>query len=165
MDSILLLDLKKHNKKNTINILALDQASKCGYCVSEEVYGTWDFSTRKDESAGMKWLRFKAKLKETVDLLGIHVVSYERVAGQHKNAIIHSAKMVAIIESFCEENSIEYRAFSATEIKKFATGKGNAGKSMMIQAAKDKYGYEGNDDNEADAIHIYYLTKDSLNIK
>jgi Holliday junction resolvasome RuvABC endonuclease subunit len=65
--------------------------------------------------------------------------------------------MVAIIESFCEENSIEYRAYSATEIKKFATGKGNANKESMIESARSKYQYSGNDDNEADAIHLYHL--------
>lgn len=164
---VLLLDLKIKQKSSNehIKILALDQASRCGWCTGKDEYGTWDFSSRKDESSGMKWLRFKAKLKEVVDLLGINLIAYERVAGHHKNALIHSAKMVAIIESFCEEQKIEYRAFSASEVKKFATGKGNAGKPLMIQAAKVKYGYTGNDDNEADAIHIYHLTKDSLNLK
>jgi len=147
-----------------MKILAIDQASNCGWCVSETDYGTWDFNTRKDESSGMKWLRFRAKLKEMNDLLKIDLIAYERVAGHHKNSIIHSAKMVAIIESFCEENGIQYRAFSASEIKKFATGKGGAGKPAMIKAAKDKYGYDGNDDNTADAIHIYFLAKDSLNL-
>jgi len=51
---------------------------------------------------------------------------------------------------FCEENDIVYQAFSASEIKKSATGKGNSGKPQMIAAAKEKYGYTGTDDNEAD---------------
>lgn len=147
-----------------MNILALDQASNCGWALSSEIYGTWDFNIRKDESSGMKWLRFKAKLKEVHESEKLDLIAYERPAGQHKSSIIHSAKMVAIIESFCEENSIDYRAFSASEVKKFATGNGNAGKPRMIEAAKDKYGYTGSDDNEADAIHIYHLTKQSLNL-
>jgi hypothetical protein len=35
----------------------------------------------------------------------------------------------------------------------------------MIKAAALKYGYQGKDDNEADAMHIFYLTKDSLNLQ
>ena len=150
--------------KNKINILALDQASNCGWCVGDD-YGCWDFTTRKDESSGMKMLRFKSKLEEVCRLAKINLVVYERVAGQHKNSIIHASKMVAIIETFCEENKIDYRAFSAGEIKKFATGNGNANKLKMVEAAKAKYDYEGENDNVADAMHLYYLAKDSLNLK
>jgi len=142
-----------------MKILALDQASNCGWCCSNDLYGCWDLNTRKDESSGMKMIRFRSKLKEVVESENIELVVYERVAGFHKNSIIHASKMVAIIETFCEENGIAYIAYSATEIKKFATGKGNANKEAMIQAAASKYGYEGKNDNEADAIHIYHLAQ------
>jgi hypothetical protein len=29
----------------------------------------------------------------------------------------------------------------------------------MIEAARKQYGYTGDSDDEADAIHLYYLTK------
>ena len=150
------------NKKSVNRILALDQASNCGWC-TETAFGCWDFTTKKDESSGMKMIRFKSKLKEVIGLEEINIVVYERVAGQHKNSIIHAAKMVAIIETYCEEMGIAYRAYSAGEIKKFATGNGNANKQKMIDAAREKYGYSGNNDNEADAIHIYHLAKQDLN--
>lgn len=146
-----------------INILAIDQASKAGWA-TKNASGVWDFSTRKDESQGMKLLRFRAKLKEVCQLEEINLIAYERVAGFHKSAIIHASKMVAIIESFCEENNIEYKAISATEIKKFATGKGNANKDKMIESARLKLGYEGDDDNEADALWIYQVVKHELGI-
>jgi len=75
----------------------------------------------------------------------------------HTASIIHAAKMVAIIETFCIENGINYTAFSAQEVKKFATGKGNANKDAMVKAAQEKYGYPGTDDNIADALHIWHL--------
>jgi Holliday junction resolvasome RuvABC endonuclease subunit len=149
--------------KQNIKILAIDQASKCGWCCSLELNGVWDFTTRKDESMGMKLLRFKSKLREVCEAESIDVVVYERVAGFHKGAIIHAAKMVGIMESFCEESKIEYRAYSAAEIKKFATGKGNANKPKMIEAAKLKYpSVEIIDDNHADALHIYHLALQDL---
>lgn len=146
-----------------VKMLAIDQASNAGWC-TKNASGVWDFNTRKDESSGMKMLRFRAKLKEVCALEEINLIVYERVAGFHKNAIIHAAKMVAIIESFCEENGIEYKAVSATEVKKFATGKGTANKDKMIEAAQSKLGYTGNNDNEADALWIYQLVKQELGL-
>jgi Holliday junction resolvasome RuvABC endonuclease subunit len=152
----------KKAMQSKYKILALDQASNCGWC-TETTYGCWDFNTRKDESAGMKMIRFKSKLREVIQLEGINIVVYERVAGQHANSIIHAAKMVAMIEIYCEEIGINYRAYSAGEIKRFATGNGNANKQKMIDSAKQKYGYVGKNDNEADAIHLYHLAKQDLN--
>lgn len=150
-------------KTQVINVLAIDQASNCGWA-TKNAHGAWDFTTRKDESSGMKMLRFRSKLKEVVELENINLIVYERVAGQHANSIIHASKMVAIIETFCEEIGINYKAVSAGEVKKFATGKGNAGKPQMIEAARLKYGYTGNNDNEADALHIYHHTIADLNL-
>ncbi len=147
-----------------MKILAIDQASDCGWAISKDIYGTWDLKTRKDESIGMKLLRFRSKLKEVCDTEKIDVIVYERVAGQFKASIIHAAKLVAIIESYCEEHGIEYKAYSAKEIKSFATGKGNAGKPAMIAAAKEKYGYDGESDNEADALHILHLAQQEFNL-
>jgi len=143
-----------------IKILAIDQASKCGWAISNNIYGEWDLKTRKDESSGMKGLRFKSKLKEICELEKIELIVYERIAGRFKNALIHSAKLVAIIETYCEDNNINYRAYSAKEIKLFATGKGGASKQQMIKHAHDKLGYIGDSDNEADALWILHLAKD-----
>lgn len=147
-----------------MKVLALDIASTTGWCLEPHIYGTWDFKTKKDESMGMKLIRFRSKLNEIHDLEKLDLVVYERPAGRHTNSIIHQSKLIAVLEEFCEQNNIDYRSYSATEIKKFATGKGNAGKPLMIQAAKDKYNYLGNDDNEADAIHMRELLRYELNL-
>ena len=147
-----------------IRILSLDIASVTGWAVSETEYGTWDFKTRKDESMGMKLIRFRSKLNEVLQLINFNLIVYERAAGRFKAAIIHEAKMIGLVEEWCEESKIAYRAYSATEIKKFATDKGNAGKPLMIAAAKEKLGYEGNDDNEADALWMLKIAQRDLNI-
>lgn len=138
-------------------ILAIDQASHCGWALSRDLYGVWDLTTKKDEDMGMKLIRFRNKLKEVCASESVNMIVYERVAGMHTASIIHAAKMVAIIETFCTENGINYTAFSAQEVKKFATGKGNANKDAMVKAAQEKYGYPGTDDNIADALHIWHL--------
>lgn len=147
-----------------MKVLSLDIASLTGWALDTQVYGTWDFKTLKDESMGMKLIRFKAKLTEVHSLEPLDIIIYERPAGQHANSIIHQAKLIGVMEEFCEKNSIDYRAYSASEIKKFATGKGNANKQDMIDAAKKKYGYTGSDDNEADAIHMRELFRQEMKI-
>ena len=142
-----------------MNILAIDPATKCGWAVSNQIYGCWDLSVRRDESNGMKLLRLRALLEKTHNELDLQLVVYER-----PNSIIHQAKLIAIIETFCEERNIQYRAYSASEIKKFATGKGNAKKEQMILFAKEKLDYSGDNDNEADALWLLNLVKKDLNI-
>ncbi|MGG7664027.1 crossover junction endodeoxyribonuclease RuvC [Dyadobacter sp. BHUBP1] len=142
-----------------MKILAIDQATHCGWCCGKDLYGMWDISNRKDESSGMRLIRFKAKLREVIQSEDIKLVAYERVASQYKSSVILLSKMVGIIETMCEEMGIQYVAFSAKEIKVFATGKGGSKKAEMIAAAREKYGYLGDDDNEADAMHMYHLAR------
>ena len=142
-----------------INILALDPATITGWC-TKTTFGTWDLRVKKDESGGMRLIRLKAKLEELLNIEKVTLIVFERPGGMHKNPIIVQSQIQSVIMVFCEENGIDYRAYSSGEIKKFATGKGNSGKPAMIQAAKEKYGYQGNDDNEADALHLYHLARE-----
>lgn len=148
-----------------MKILAIDPASILGWAISNTEYGIWDLKTRKDESMGMKLLRLKAKLDEVFSIENFELIVYERPGGRNKNPIIHQSKLIGKIEEWSEEHNVQYRGYSATEIKKFATGKGNANKPAMIKAAKDKLGYLGDDDNEADALWLLNLCKSDLNIK
>lgn len=138
------------------NILAIDPATKCGWAM-KSAFGIWDLSTKKDESGGMKLIRLRSKLAELCDLMDVRLIVYERPGGRHSHAMMHQSRLIALIELFCEDNAIEYAAFSASQIKKFATGKGNSGKGAMIKAAQTNYAYEGEDDNEADALHLLHL--------
>jgi len=144
-------------------ILAIDPATLSGWALSKDIYGTWNLRTRSDETWGMKLIRFKKHYTEVLDAYpSIKMVVYERPAGRNTRAIITQSKVIGVIESVAEQRGLEYKAFSAGEIKKFATGKGNCGKPAMIEAAREKYGYIGDDDNEADALHLLHLAKHVL---
>lgn len=146
-----------------MKILAIDPATKCGWALSQSVYGVWDLRILKDETWGMLLIRLRSKLNELYNLEKFDVIAYERPGGLHTISIITQSKIIGIIEEFCELNKIDYKGFSSKEIKKFATGKGNAGKPLMIIAAKEKYNYLGNNDNEADALHLLELANSQLN--
>ena len=143
-----------------MNILALDQATKTGWC-NNTASGVWDFKVKRDESGGMRLIRFESKLQEIHDMTPLDLVVYERVAGRFKGAIIVASELVSVLKVFCEKNNIEYRAFSAGEIKRYATGKGNVNKPAMVAAMQKKYPYiEIIDDNHADAIALYDLANE-----
>lgn len=144
-----------------MKILALDIATVCGFR-TETASGVWNFNKQKrGDSYGMRLIRFKSSIKEILDLEEIDVVVYERPAGMFKSSIIVASEMIGVLIAICEERGIQYTAYSATEIKKFATGKGNAKKQDMIDVAIS-LGFNPADDNEADAIHLYNLAKKDL---
>jgi Holliday junction resolvasome RuvABC endonuclease subunit len=146
-------------QNNILNLLALDVATHCGWATSINVYGVWDLTPKRDESAGMRLIRFRCKLKEIIQSEKINLVVFERPGGQHKGAIIVQSELQGQIKTICEDLKIQYRGYSSQEIKKYATGKGNCGKPVMIKAAQDKLGYRGENDNEADALWLLELAK------
>lgn len=143
-----------------MKILALDIATKTGW-KTETSSGVWDLKPNRGESEGMRVVRFKAKVRELIDLEKIELIAYERPAGMHKASIMVASEMVGVLKDLCIEKNVDLACYSANEIKKFATGKGNANKESMIKSAIEK-GFNPKDDNEADAIHLYFLAKKDL---
>lgn len=147
-----------------MRILALDIATKCGFAylgAAGRISGTWDLSTRRDESTGMKLLRLEGKLVE-IAKTGVDLVVFEaarHAAPRMQGALVHQAKLQAIVERFCEHRKIKSRGYSPTEIKSFATGKGNANKDAVRAAVAARFGVTAADDNEADAIALLELAR------
>lgn len=151
-----------------MNILALDPATKCGWAHSAGPSGTFDLSIRRDESAGMRLIRLEGKLNDVKGGSGIDLVVYEAArncAPKMQGALVVQAMLQGVLVAWCEKNGIQYRGYSPSEIKKHATGKGNAGKDQMIAAAKQKFNFTG-DDNESDALWLLDLAmKEYANAK
>lgn len=137
-------------------ILALDIATTTGWR-TPTASGTWNLKPNRGESESMRVVRFKSKVREMIAMEGITLISYERPAGMHKSSIMVASEMVGVLKDLTVELGIDLACYSASEIKKFATGKGNAKKDAMIEAAR-ALGFNPIDDNEADAIHLYNLT-------
>lgn len=142
-----------------LRILALDPATRCGFAHSMGASGTWDLSTRRDESIGMKLIRFRGKLEEIRLAVGVDLLVYEaarHAAPKMQGALVVQAMLQATLVTWCEDNRIEYRGYSPSEIKKRATGRGNAGKPDVLAAARAKWP-EVRDDNQADSLWLLDL--------
>lgn len=156
-----------------MKILAIDPATTCGWALGDSTLntpagviasGTWDLSVRRDESGGMRLVRLQNKMGEfgySNHKLDFVVFEAARHAGaKMQGALVCQAEIQGAIKLYCEWQEIEYRGYSPSEIKKHATGKGNASKEMMMAAARERWHI--GDDNEADALWLLDLAMTDL---
>jgi Holliday junction resolvasome RuvABC endonuclease subunit len=153
-----------------MNILSIDPATKCGFAHSTGISGTWDLSIRRDESAGMRLIRLRGKLQEILAALGVELLVFEAArncASSMQGALVVQSEIQSVIKVWCEDNKVEYRGYSPTEIKKHATGKGNAKKADMVESALRKWpDMDRNaDDNECDAKWLLDFAVSSMKIQ
>ena len=140
-------------------ILALDLGSTTGWALLNRDAmidgGSQSFKPQRFEGGGMRYLRFKRWLNE-IKLCadGIDWVVFEEV---RRHAGVDAAPayggFMAHLSAWCEHHQIPYQGVPVGTIKKHATGKGNANKALMIEAAR-KRGFEPVDDNHADALAL-----------
>ena len=122
-------------------LLALDLGTTTGWAMNsgnEYKWGHFDLKPTKDDSWGMRWLYLKRELNVLFSS-GIDLVVYETNAfTRGKAATTMMSGYVAHLQAFCLElpEPVEYKGVPVVEIKKHATGRGNASKEMMLAAAR-----------------------------
>jgi Holliday junction resolvasome RuvABC endonuclease subunit len=147
-----------------MKILALDLSTKgTGWAETGGLSGVQGFASRRGESPGMRWLRFRAWLLDMVNLLDPDVIAYEQ-AHHRGGAATHCAHaMIGIVEQTAAEHDIELTNRSTSAIKKHATGKGKASKEEMLQAARENWWDKSIEtDDEADALWLLDLVQEEL---
>jgi len=146
------------------SILALDPATACGWALSPDLSGTWDLSVRRDESSGMRLIRLRSKLAEALKAEPFQLLVYEaarHAAPKMQGALVIQATLQGVIQIWAHDNNVEIRGYSPTELKKYATGKGNAGKPAMLEAANKRWpGRKWVDDNQIDALFLWQMAMD-----
>ena len=144
-------------------ILALDLGTKTGYAIGDKYglisSGMINFATKRNEGGGMRYIRFSRWLKTIIAHQRITEIYYEEVRRHAGTAAAHVyGGFMSHVTAICDEpdNELPYQSIPVGSIKKYATGKGNAGKPEMIKAAIAKgWMPEGSvEDNQADALHI-----------
>ncbi len=146
-----------------MNILALDCGTNTGWASEVDgrvESGVQDFSLKRGESKGIRFLRFNTWLNGMLELIVPHIVVYElaHFRGGHATEIL--VGMTTRIEEFCESKNIEYSSVHSAILKKFATGKGRANKEDMIKMARTKFNRPDlSSDDEADALHALAWAK------
>ncbi len=142
-------------------VLALDLGTTTGWALKSPdglvTSGTVSFRPRRFDGGGMRYLRFVNWLTELDQLAGpIATIWFEEVRRHAGTDAAHVyGGLMATLTAWAEMRGVPYQGVPVGTIKKHATGKGNASKAMMIEAAQAR-GYRPADDNEADAIAILH---------
>ena len=143
----------------TTTILALDLGTTTGWALRSSdgaiTSGSESFRPQRFEGGGMRFLRFKRWLAELKDMAGrIDALHFEEVRRHVSTDAAHAyGGFLATLTAWCEHHQIPYQGVPVGTIKKHATGKGNAGKDLVI-AAMTALGHAPADDNEADALAL-----------
>lgn len=143
-----------------MKILALDMATKTGWATPKES-GVQTFDCKRGESPGMRFLRFRKWLNDMDDLASPNVIAYEQPHHRGGAATEVAYGFLTVVKEVAAEKGIELMPVHSSTLKKWATGKGNAGKGEMVFEAKRR-GYNPKDDNEADACLIYDYAMEEL---
>lgn len=140
--------------------MALDVASHCGYYTLGD-YGTQYFPNTDNapKKYGADYGQHKAFRAWLLDMFTKHnikVVAAEDVIFKNFTSFRKLCELRGVMLEVCESLNIPVVLFKPCDIKKHGTGNGKADKKMMIDFAERRYKIEvGEDDNLADAIHIY----------
>lgn len=153
-----------------MTIVGIDQATLCGYAVAVDGVikdsGTWNLKgkSRTGESRGMRYIRFEKHLQDVIGKYHPDMICHEQtlLRGGAATEIANSLKGLILMTA--EKSHVPVTCVHASELKKFATGHGNADKSMMVYEAEKRLGRKVVDDNEADAVLIALWAHSSYGI-
>lgn len=153
-----------------MKIVAVDLGTRCGYAVlngsAPVVVGVMDFSTRKHEGGGFRYLRFAAAIRELLSPKP-QLVAYEEVRRHLGTDAAHVyGGLLAHLQAICEELKVPYVGIPVAAVKRAATGKGNADKAAVLEAARERWPkLEIVDDNAADALFVLECARHELGVR
>jgi Holliday junction resolvasome RuvABC endonuclease subunit len=152
-----------------VKILALDFGTKLGWATWETtgertariVHGTQNLLPTEPAYPGTRWVSLRMFLASKHLEREITTIVYEDVKGHGKSGVLAAhayGGVKAVVEMQAALWHVPVVGVGVGQVKKHATGKGNAKKLDMELAARRR-GWAPQDDNAADALWIldYYL--------
>ncbi|MCM1002081.1 crossover junction endodeoxyribonuclease RuvC [Wolbachia pipientis] len=143
-----------------MSILTLDLGKQTGWAIFTDGViqsGSESFHGSRFSGGGMHFLNFRRWLNEMRERFSdIEAVYFEEVRRHLGTDAAHCyGGFLAVLSAWCEENNIPYQGVNVKTIKRFIAGNGNASKSEVIEAIREK-GFSPRDDNEADALALMF---------
>jgi len=156
-----------------LRIVGLDLGNSCGVAALDlypgvplvdcPIYlGQWDLSLSRYDSGIISLLRLQA----FITVCRPDFVAFEQpmftpnIRGPRAAVLLqgamrsqsHISELAAALMLWCHTHSVPYCAYTSTTIKRFATGKGNASKEDMVNAAKSRLSVVFPDGSDAEEI-------------
>lgn len=149
-------------------ILALDPGENLGWALGAadrpNPARSGQLKLREDrfEGGGIRYLRLLRWLEKLHEEIRLDLLVFEKVAAHKGTDAAHVyGGMVAILTSWAEENGVPYAGIPVGEIKKHATGSGNANKDDVLQAMRER-GLKPASHDEGDAQAIWLIAREEI---
>jgi crossover junction endodeoxyribonuclease RuvC len=136
--------------------MGIDPSLTCtGVAVRDEVF------TITTQAKGIARL---IRIRETINdvTLGVDLVAIEGYAYGAANNVAALGELGGVIRTALYQNDIPYVDIAPATLKKYALGIGRGSKTDIVVAARDRLGYAGTNDNEADALWLRAIAADLL---
>ena len=146
-------------KKKTTKIAAFDLGTMCGWAVGHVHYGNvmsgwYNLKPGRYDGGGTRFVKFRQRLDELHAGYPFEIVVFEEVRRHVGTSAAHVyGGLMAVLQAWCEEKDIPYTGIPVGTIKKFATGRGNADKRLVIESTR-LWGFRPENDDEADALAL-----------
>lgn len=113
--------------------------------------------------AGVGTVRLSAiRAGVVASIVGADLVMVEGPAFGRAQQMHALGQLAGVVYLALDEAGARWMLVPPASLKKYATGRGNAGKAEVLAAAIRRLGYAGHDDNEADALWLRAIGLDLL---
>ena len=138
-----------------MKILAIDPGVVTGWATSPSTYGEWNLKDSLSDSPELPLYTLKKRLVGATK--DIDLVAYEQSFVSFIRSAARLSEFIAIIKLVCSESKIPFIAYTPTEVKRRASGKGNANKEVLKKKAQEMFGYNGESTHEVDALFVWHI--------
>lgn len=97
-------------------------------------------------------------------LIGVDLVAIEGYAYGTSHSAHVMGELGGVIRVALHEIGVAYVDIPPGVLKKYATGSGSADKTAVVVSARDRLGYDGTNDNCADALWLRAIAYDILGV-
>lgn len=120
--------------------------------------GPWTIRTSDDGPARLDHIRNGV----VAQLDGIELVAIEGYAYGKEFSMAALGEVGGVIRHALWQANVAYIDIAPPTLKVYALGVGRGSKTDVVVAARDRLGYEGTDNDEADALWLYAMAADLL---
>ncbi|QBI19367.1 hypothetical protein ER308_07280 [Egibacter rhizosphaerae] len=108
--------------------------------------------------------RVAAPHDDSATSLQLDVAVIEGAAYLRTNRAYELGELSGVVKLWLHSHGVPYVVVQPKRLKKYATGNGNADKAAMVSAARDRLGYGGRSDDEADALWLWHLAGEAFGL-
>ncbi|NOQ30176.1 MAG: hypothetical protein GQ570_03540 [Helicobacteraceae bacterium] len=144
-----------------MKVMGLDTSTKTGVSIIEFIDGEINITAEEIEFKKARGLdRCSMIAGAIITLMEEHKPDITIIEGYgygNAHTLVTLVEIGTVIRYFLKQYEMPYIDVTPNTLKKFVTGKGNAGKEMIMMQVLKRWGYESATNNIADAIGLGML--------